>query len=135
MDEIKEVADIREERVTLRVANLSYCPNKHMVKEAFQYLRKKMDSANVGWIFPGLKDYYSVTSKDLALHRMNFNAYGGELVGIMGNVDERKELINILAGRTRAGEFDGNVSLSGPHISEHTYFYDKVAYVHSVSRL
>lgn len=133
MDEIKEVGNIKEDRVVLQVSNLSYNPGKHILKDSLQYVRRKMDEANIGWVFPELKSFKAVTSRDVVLHRMHFNAFGGELVGILGNKDERKELISLLAGRRKHGEFDGQVLLSGPNISEAKYYYDNVAYVHSVS--
>lgn len=122
MDEFKDVSLDRGTRVALHVSNLSCRPKKNTLRETYQ---KVQHSAIVKQMFlPEIKDTF--------LRRVEFHAHGGEFVGILGSKDERNELIHLLAGQKKSGEFDGDISLSGSEISAENDYYSKVAFASQV---
>jgi ABC-type uncharacterized transport system ATPase subunit len=118
-------------RYTLHVSNFSFRPRRHVVGHAVLYLRHKISEFNVGWLLPSLKTMK--IHDELVLHRINFACRGGELTTVIGDEEETRKLMHLIAGRTKTGDFDGDILLSGPRIDKTTYYQDQVAFVPSVS--
>lgn len=121
------------ERYALHVSNFSYRPFRKVGKEFWLYLKSLAVKYNIQSLFPYMHGF--APHQDLVLHRMNFAVRGGELAVLIGKEDECRELLHLIAGRTKLGNFDGDILLSGPKISESTYYHDQVAFVPSVNSI
>ena len=121
-----------DSKYTLHVTNFSYRPFRKVGKEFWLYLKSLAIKYNIQFLFPYMQGF--APHQDLVLHRMNFALRGGELAVLLGTEDESRELIHVIAGRTKMGNFDGDISLSGPGISESTYYHDQTAFVPSVRK-
>jgi ABC-type uncharacterized transport system ATPase subunit len=137
--EAKEAAKNKEVQGTsdhnkycLHVVNFSYKPRRHLVKQGLQAFREQMTKFNIGWLFPSLRQVKAGMHRDLVLHRINFAARGGEITAIVGHHDEARELLHMVCGRTKTGNFDGDILLSGPGIDNTSYYHDNVAFVPAV---
>jgi hypothetical protein len=119
------------ERYSLHVLNFSYKPRRHVVKETLVKVRREISKYYQGWLLPSLRTLKP--HQDLILHRLNFAARGGELTVCIGRDDEARELLHLISGRTKTGNFDGDIILSGPNVTPSTYYHDQVAFVPSVS--
>ena len=130
--ESKQVAKQSNDlRYTLNVSNLSYRPRRHLVRQGLLWFRRQVTEMNIGWLLPSLRTIKP--HEDSVLHRINFSCRGGELTTVLGDEEETRKLMHLIAGRTRTGHFDGEILLSGAGISNKTYYHDQVAFVPSVS--
>lgn len=120
-------------RYKLHVSNFSYRPFRKLGKEFWLSARALAVKYKLDFLFPFMQGFKP--HEDLVLHRINFATRGGELTVLLGKEDECRELIHLIAGRTKLGNFDGDILLSGSTINESTYYHDQVAFVPSVSSL
>eukprot|EP01039_Chlorochromonas_danica_P008620 gene8620-9499_t len=93
------------------------------------FLKEKLSAFQAGWILPSLKDVNMDAHSDVPLHRVHFYAKSGEVTAVLGKQFERHQLMTLLGGRKRHGKFDGDILLSGPGLTEQSYYYDHMAYV------
>ncbi len=119
--------------LVLHVQELSYSPPQRIVKQTLDIIRRKMIDFRVTFLIPSLKEITSSNVLDAALKRVNFVAKGGELTLLLGGANERASLIHLLVGGMNSGEFDGDIRLTGPTISNASYYYDNMAFVQRVS--
>jgi hypothetical protein len=120
-----------DEEFSLNVVNLSYRPSGKEMKEHINNLKVKMFQLNLGWVLANFKDIGNNTGANL--YNINFKAKGGELTAILGRSSERRELVDLIAGRKKKGTFDGDISLRGCKLSKSSEYYDNVGFVQSVS--
>jgi hypothetical protein len=124
-----------DEKFVLQLKDLSFTPSKQLVRHAVEYGRNMLTEYKLNWLFPALKRIGTTELQDAPLHRINCSVVSGELTAIIGSNRERQELINLMVGRMNTGEFDGDILLSGPGITNNSYFYDKMAFVQRVSNV
>jgi hypothetical protein len=122
-----------KEHFTLHVTDLTFVPSRSIFKKATEYLRTHLNAIQFGWVLPSFKTVKNDEHWDAPIHRVQFSAMSGEVTAILGNKHERRELVHLLSGRRRTGAFDGDIQLNGPGINKDTYYYDKIAFVQSVS--
>lgn len=132
-DKVSVVEEANDEKLALHVIDLSYSPPKEFLKNVYEVLRGKMNELKIGWVFPSLREVHRTAYRHVPLRRINFTAVAGEVTAILGNHNERHQVISLLAGRTISGHYDGEIFLSGKGIDTTSYYYDKMAYVQRVS--
>lgn len=119
----------------LHVKDLTFVPRKTFARTATDFLRRYLTGVEIGWILPSLKKLDKDSHHDAPLHRVHFSFKSGEVTALLGDKNERHTLINLLTGRQKTGQFDGDISLTGPGLRPDSYYYDNMAFVQSVSRL
>jgi hypothetical protein len=119
-----------DEEFSLNVVNLSYRPSGKAMREQINNFKVKMFQLNLGWVLANFNDIGKNTGANL--YNVNFKAKGGELTAILGNASERRELVDLIAGRKKNGTFDGDISLRGCKLSKSSEYHDNVGFVQSV---
>ncbi len=132
-EKVDKIEEGNEEKLALHVIDLSYQPPKEFVKNTFEYVRAQLNAMKIGWLFPSLRAVHRDAYRHVPLRRVTFTALGGEVTAILGNTNERHQIISLLGGRTIRGEYDGDIFLSGAGVKPNDYYYDKMAYVQRVS--
>jgi hypothetical protein len=127
-----EAAVVNEDIVSLNVHNLSFLPDKKLVKKYLELARYKLTLLNMDWLIPFYKgEHRKLMSLGSPLYNVNFKALSGEVTGIVGDEVERREIIHLIAGREKGGKFDGNIFLGGG-AEKAPYYYDNVTFVQRV---
>ncbi len=133
-DLIQEATEIEEcrpdEEFSLNVVNLSFRPSGKVFREYVNAFKVKMFEYNVGWVLANFKDVGNNTGANL--YNVNFKAKGGELCAILGHRQERRELVDLIAGRKKNGTFDGDISLRGFKLSKSSEYHNNVGFVQAV---
>lgn len=129
----KSVESPNGEPTTLNVSNLSYTPASKFIKTHLEYIRYKLTLVQLDWLLP----FYKGENRKLLLlgaplRNVNFTAFSGELVALIGTEPERLEIVQLLTGRKKEGTFDGFISLRGSEIPKDSYYYNHVTYVQKV---
>lgn len=126
-------ADDVEAKTALHVSNLIYHPPSNYAKRFVEYTHMKMREWNFHkFLLPALGEVKKDIHVDRPLFRVHFTAPAGELTAIIGDKDERHNLIQLLSSRKKTGLFSGDIFLSSNAILSNDYFYDKMAYVQKV---
>lgn len=124
-----------QEYYSLHVIDLSYSAGLSTLGKLIEFTKAKIIDYKLKWIIPSLRLKKSDIHTDAPLQRVHFSAMGGEVTAVLGDSKERSELMNLLGGRKRYGRFDGDIRLSGPGLTNSTYYYDNMAYVQKVMLL
>lgn len=117
----------------LHVKDLALTPRRTFVKMFQSFARRKLQGMESGLsLLPSLRKIDRNAHIDVPLYRINFSAKSGEVTVIMGDRNERHNLMKLLTGRKRAGQFDGDITMTGPGLRPDSYYYDHVAFVQTV---
>lgn len=121
------------ETTSINVSNLTYMPSRKLLKKYLEYIRYELTLVNLAWLLPFYKgEHRKMLLMGAPLHNISFKATSGELTAILGDEIERREIIELLTGRKKTGQFDGHISLCGSDISLGSYYYDHVSFVQKV---
>jgi ABC-type transport system involved in cytochrome bd biosynthesis fused ATPase/permease subunit len=131
----KDKASDAEEKphFTLHVTDLAYNPPKTLLNTATEYLRSHLNSLQIGWVLPSLKQVSKEDNHEGPLYRVHFSAKSGELTAILGDKHERRSLVELIGGRITRGTYEGDIQVNGPGVQANSYYYDHIAYVQAVS--
>jgi hypothetical protein len=121
------------EVTSINVSNLSYVPNRKIVKQYLEYARYQLSVMNLGWLIPFYKgEHRKMLLMGAPLRNITFSAFAGDMTVILGAEMERREIVQLLTGRKKEGTFDGHISMRGAEIPAGSYYLDHVAYVQKV---
>ena len=127
-------APVSDNVTCINVSNLTYIPDRKLIKKYLEYLRYELTLVNLAWLLPFYKgEHRKMLLLGAPLRNVSFKASSGELTAILGDETERREIIELLTGRKKTGKFDGHISLSGGDIGPASYYYDHVAFVQKVT--
>eukprot|EP01031_Cornospumella_fuschlensis_P044287 gene44287-54159_t len=113
----------------LHVQDLSFVPPKTLLNQGTEFMRKKLNAVQFGWVLPSMKEVNKPKHLNAPLHRVHFSAVSSEVTAILGNQHERAELIHLMSGRRKTGTFEGDIVLNGPALRNDSYYYDNMAFV------